>query len=140
MSHQFKEPPLRGSNNINTNHLDLLSIINNFFTSFLHCPPIGVLYFIRFSVKEPNDEFILLPWHHKTLLVLLSDVDPPESGLCPTLGPQPGPALWHSLARAPPKASRWAVPPYKPPLQTECRPFCPSTLQFLSDVSQQTAE
>lgn len=35
---------------------------------------------------------------------LLSHVDPPESGLCPTLGPQPGPALWHSLARAPPKA------------------------------------
>lgn len=120
--------------------------------------PIKVLYFFRFSAKEPNEKLILsAAWHpashththtkkaswsfcHKwthqnhdyAQLWVLSPARP-----CPMAFPSQGTAS----SGLPP--SRWAIPPYNPSvqqLQTECTPFCHSTLQFLSDVSQQTAE
>lgn len=67
---------------------------------------------LSFRLKQRKQMRSSFAWpvtqHHKNPLVFLSHLDPPESGLCPTLGPSPSIAPWHRLQRAAP--SRWAGP------------------------------
>lgn len=106
--------PPQSSNNIKKTQSYSLAAI--FYPSFTFSPRLFFFFqsvfqkrsFISFDFQQRSQMRNSFSWpgttHKKNLSVLLSHVDPPESGLCPTLGPQPGPALWHSLARTPPKA------------------------------------
>lgn len=120
--------------------------------SIIYCSTKEPFYFFWLSAKEPNEKLIHLAWHpawpkeqkqKKNSFVTYGPTRiwtmPPfwvPSPALPCAIAQPG----HRLKQAAP--SRWAFPPYNPSVQprTQCRLFCQPTLQFLSDVSQQTAE
>lgn len=137
-------------NKDNKNHIHWLpSSINLLLLSMIFSQQLSikVLYPLWISETDPNEK---LSWpgtqHHrkkkKNLSLHISCG--PHQNQNSAVGAETGPALWHSLARAPPKVGSPQQMGYSSiqffSTAGWMHTLCHSTLQFLSNVSQQTAE
>lgn len=122
-----------------------ITFVNDLFTTALYKGSLSPLNFR----DRPKWETVLA-WHpasqkteNKKNLSLHISCGPHQNQNC-ALGAEPGPALWHSLARAPPKVGSPQQMGYSSiqffSTAGWMHTLCHSTLQFLSNVSQQTAE
>lgn len=122
-----------------------ITFVNDLFTTAL-CK--GSLSPLNFR-DRPKWETVLA-WHpasqkkkKERKICLYTSCGPHQNQNC-ALGAEPGPALWHSLARALPEMGSPQQMGYSSiqffSTAGWMHTLCHSTLQFLSNVSQQTAE